>query len=406
MKELVKNKKYMLFFTGNILSVFGDSIYYLALMSIVMATDNPQLALTCIVISETLPNLLNPLLSSYSDLTKNKWRNLIISSLTRTLLYLGVAFVVMHELNISVILIICLLNFISDILGKYATGLSMPIKMRLAGEKLYAQIGAMEGTMQALIQILANSIGLILLTYLGIVNLAILNSTTFLLSGIIFLFVAKLLSGKERQFIVEKQGSVKTHLIDTLKTIMNDKKTISLLSIIIILNIILSSIIPAFQITLLNDSALIINDYPTTIAIVNLIISIAMMCGTYLSQYLFKKSINKQITVIAATVLFYIISYQFLNVYTKLLSIGLVAFFVGTISGKLFGIFADRIAQEKIGSFFGSLNMLLTIAVPIGSFLGVFLSQISHGIIYSAVTLILTLIAFYANFQTRSVLDK
>ena len=83
MKKLLKNKLYMLTFVNDMLSNFGDVVYYLALMSYVLQLPDAKLAISIVSISETLPILAGFVMGYFADRTTDK-----IKTILKTLYFL------------------------------------------------------------------------------------------------------------------------------------------------------------------------------------------------------------------------------------------------------------------------------------------------------------------------------
>lgn len=62
---------YSLFF-NDLLSDFGDTLYYLSLMNYVILLPDSQLALSIITLSETIPIFFKIMMGYLADKTKNK----------------------------------------------------------------------------------------------------------------------------------------------------------------------------------------------------------------------------------------------------------------------------------------------------------------------------------------------
>ncbi|HFI0039502.1 TPA: MFS transporter, partial [Streptococcus suis] len=55
MKKLINNKLFLSSFVADLISNFGDTLYYLALMNYVLFLPDTKFALAMITASETLP---------------------------------------------------------------------------------------------------------------------------------------------------------------------------------------------------------------------------------------------------------------------------------------------------------------------------------------------------------------
>ena len=93
MKKLLKNKLYMLTFVNDMLSNFGDVVYYLALMSYVLQLPDAKLAISIVSISETLPILAGFVMGYFAVRTTDKIKKILKNIYFRTGIYFLIGFV-------------------------------------------------------------------------------------------------------------------------------------------------------------------------------------------------------------------------------------------------------------------------------------------------------------------------
>lgn len=398
MYKLLQNQNYRKLLSANVLSKLGDSIYYLALMSIVSTTSNPQLALNIIVMSEALPNLLSPLLGAVADGTQRKWQLSIGAGCVRAALYGIVGVLMLGQLAFTTVVLIAIINLFSDSIGKYNNGLSVPLTLKVVPQELYAQVGAAEGTLTQLSQIVATTLGITLLLLMNAANLAFLNALFFLSAALLIFWTYQ--HNKKHDpamiaFSVKKDFHVLRHLTTTFKSIKNNTFVVSLIVMIALTNLALASTMPAMQALVLSKSQLQIYNFQTTIAIISLTISLSMMTGMALSAKLFVDQLKKQLSVIILMIAVFMLCFMVQNVYALLGAVSMLAFSVGTFTGKLFGIFVPHIAAEQVATFFGFLNMILMILTPLGILFGLTMGLLLNGIVYVCILGVFCLILVY-----------
>ncbi|CYZ88697.1 lantibiotic efflux protein [Streptococcus suis] len=73
MKRLIHNKLFLSSFVADLISNFGDTLYYLALMNYVLLLPDTKFALAMITASETLPILAGLFIGIWADKTKTNW---------------------------------------------------------------------------------------------------------------------------------------------------------------------------------------------------------------------------------------------------------------------------------------------------------------------------------------------
>ncbi|MEW4354577.1 hypothetical protein AB1I63_06755 [Streptococcus pneumoniae] len=103
-------------------------MFYLAFISYVSSYPFAPLAILLITISETLPQILQIALGTVADFQKNRVRKNIVFSFVKFLLYTGVGIILTSsKFSLLSVVLICLINFISDTLGQFTGFMLTPI---------------------------------------------------------------------------------------------------------------------------------------------------------------------------------------------------------------------------------------------------------------------------------------
>ncbi|HFU3704546.1 TPA: hypothetical protein ACGO7G_000138 [Streptococcus suis] len=92
MKKILKNATYLWVLTADMLSNFGDVVYYLALMNYVLLVPNSRLALAIVTFSEIFPSFMGLFTGYLADKTVNKISTIKLTLLFRVVLYLILGF--------------------------------------------------------------------------------------------------------------------------------------------------------------------------------------------------------------------------------------------------------------------------------------------------------------------------
>lgn len=117
MKKILNNKLYMKVLVSDLISNFGDTLYFIALMTYVTEIKSSNLAISIVNISETIPILFTIFFGIIADRTLNKVGMIIKTLWIRTILYLLVAVVMNFKESILVVILASIVNLISDTLG-------------------------------------------------------------------------------------------------------------------------------------------------------------------------------------------------------------------------------------------------------------------------------------------------
>ncbi|MFA9414329.1 hypothetical protein ACERC8_06940 [Streptococcus sp. E29BA] len=133
MKKILSNKLYLSVLGLDLLSNFGDSVYYLALMNYVLLLPEPKTAIAIVTMSETLPILSAFIMGYLADKQTRKVPLIIATQFFRFAIYLVVGLVMGFLPSLWVVVAVSLLNFLSDMSGQFEGGLYQPISLRVLG---------------------------------------------------------------------------------------------------------------------------------------------------------------------------------------------------------------------------------------------------------------------------------
>lgn len=151
---------------------------------------NYSLALSLIAISESIPRLLDIFGGYFADKTRNKLKNIFWMAIIRFFLYGLVGFLfITHISQWNLVLIIIVINFISDIVGTYSAGLCAPIIVELVDKEKFAEAEGFTNGLDEVFSTTAQFVGSGLLLFLSYSNLAFINAFTFLAAGLLYLSV-------------------------------------------------------------------------------------------------------------------------------------------------------------------------------------------------------------------------
>ncbi|MGL6299616.1 hypothetical protein ACR31S_04320 [Streptococcus iniae] len=131
MKKVLSNKLFMATFVSDMLSNFGDIVYYFAMMAYVLQLPNTNIAISLVTFSESLPILSKLLMSIWGDRTKNKLDTILWTLMLRIVLYSIVGFAMGFTPSLWILGLALLVNVCSDLAGQYENALFTPISLRI-----------------------------------------------------------------------------------------------------------------------------------------------------------------------------------------------------------------------------------------------------------------------------------
>lgn len=374
MNVFLKNKDYRRFSVASFLSSAGDILFYLAFMTYASKLQNYSLALSLIAISESLPRLFDIFGGYLADRTRKKFKNIFLMSLVRFTLYslVGILFVT----NVSqwgLVIAVVIINFISDMAGTYAGGLSAPLIVDLVGEDEFAQAEGFTNGISQVITTVAQFVGSGLLLFLSYSSLAFVNAFTFLAAGLLYASVG-VRHNKDNQSI-ELQEVNEQKFFATMKTSYTQiKKASGLLSVVLVIALLngaltsMGSLLPIIMAGIMagNRSTMIISTYSFTLAVIGLVVSVGAILGSTFGPQLFKKQ-SVFFMVIAANVLSVatIVAAMFANIFAIMPFYFLLALVISTASLKMQQWLVTTIDRKILASSVGLLNTIVMATSPV-----------------------------------------
>lgn len=403
MKKIFSNKLFMATFVSDLISNFGDIVYYLALMNYVLILPNGKTAIALVTISETFPFLTNIVMGILGDRTKNKVDTILGTLFFRVLLYGIIGLVMGFKPTLWILVIAVIINVLSDLAGQYENALFKPVTLRIIKEEDREKfLGFRQGTMTGF-QMGFMASGAILLMIFNIQQLAFVNALTFLMSSIIILSIRKGLKKKVVDAPIHINESEKSdpfikEIKKSLYTAYESLSKVPVLKSSIIIVAGLNAILAVEDAILL----LIFKENPNfgfgslaaTIAILGLVSSIGMILGSFLlTRDQFTITIEQSLlgSTLAVVTLFLGIFLQ--NVYTMMFAIGLLSISIGIINPKVEVLIMKTMPENQLATITSGISTFCTFSMVISkalvSALVLFLSAKMLGLLFLLLSLIL-----------------
>ncbi|MDT2731576.1 MFS transporter [Streptococcus parauberis] len=403
MKKIFSNKLFMATFVSDLISNFGDIVYYLALMNYVLILPNEKTAIALVTISETFPFLTNIVMGILGDRTKNKVDTILGTLFFRVLLYGIIGLVMGFKPTLWILVIAVIINVLSDLAGQYENALFKPVTLRIIKEEDREKfLGFRQGTMTGF-QMGFMASGAILLMIFNFQQLAFVNALTFLISCIIILSIRKGLKKKVVDAPIHINESEKSdpfikEIKKSLYTAYESLSKVPVLKSSIIIVAGLNAILAVEDAILL----LIFKENPNfgfgslaaTIAILGLVSSIGMILGSFLlTRDQFTITIEQSLlgSTLAVVTLFLGIFLQ--NVYTMMFAIGLLSISIGIINPKVEVLIMKTMPENQLATITSGISTFCTFSMVISkalvSALVLFLSAKMLGLLFLLLSLIL-----------------
>ena len=135
MHEYLTNRGYRAILNASLLSGIGDSLYNIVFIIYAATMPFKSLAVTLAAMATSVPTMLSLLTGSLADRTHAKTRHMVATRLGQMLLFLSLAVMILLPASFPLFLSLLLINIVSDSLGQYGNGLTLPLLHRLIPAK-------------------------------------------------------------------------------------------------------------------------------------------------------------------------------------------------------------------------------------------------------------------------------
>ena len=366
MRKILKNQLYLKVLLSDLISNFGDTLYFISLMTYVTELKDSNLAVSIINLSETIPILFTVFFGIIADRTMNKVETIIKTLWIRVGLYLLVAMVMNFKASIMVVILASMVNLVSDTLGQFENGLFYPISNRIVEKSEREEAMAFRQTVTSTMNIVNQSLGAFLITILSFFHLALINSLTFAISLFIMLVI-------KHQIDYDDQTSSSTSSTFHFKTLFSEimsnlklsiKHLFSIshmkaaLLVIPILNGSLAILTPLVVVNLSKGSALTIMNTATTISLLGIsTVAGGILGGAFIliSKRFKSLSIGTLLKMNLMTVLLSFVVFYYQNIYLLLFASFLSSVFVSALNPKMGAIIFNHIDETKLATIFGGM---------------------------------------------------
>lgn len=372
MKNILKNKLYMTTMCVDMLSDFGDILFYLALMNYVLILPEPKFAIAIITLSETVPMFTSMFTGYFADKTKQKV-NLIIGTLIfRTFTYILVGFVMGFEPALWVIIFVSIMNFMSDIAGQYESGLFTPLSLKIIPSEERERYYGFGQTVRQTLQIVFRSISAFLVAIISYQNLAFINAMTFLIAGVVMILISKQLKnlvGENNVVKNEKNDTkkksettlfkdMKNNFIVAYKELKQDPELFTTIMVAPLLNGMFVVMPPLTLLLISEDANFVIINSQITIALIPIIMTVFGILGSMLSMAnVFKKwGLRTFVQVLSILAIFKFLALIVHKIYLVIFIYALISVVAMALQPKLNAIFLNVMPEKKLATIGGIVS--------------------------------------------------
>lgn len=366
MNIFLKNRNFRQLLINQWISGFGDIVFYLALMNYVSAYSFAPLAIFIISASETLPQFIQVFTGVVADFQKNRTQKYLFIQFSKVVLYSLVTLLLFgRDFSFLILLVICLINFLSDSLSYFSGAMLTPVYIKVIEQDMTSAMGFRQASI-SLVHILGNLAGGFLITWMSIGALAGLNTLTFVLAYLGFRQISKNLHDLEPTLSNDKELTKTNywkHLLASLKVLLGLKDVVRLLLISSLGQVILNILTPVATLLLLKKPFGNLQ-VGQSLALLIVFSSAGLILGNILSGSLLKK-LSTKLAMYASQLFegFILCGFFLQDFLLVLIATFACAVAVGLLSPRLQKSVFSLIPEESMGAIQSAIN-LFSMAVP------------------------------------------
>lgn len=370
MKKILSNKLWVSVLIADMISNFGDILFYLALMNYVLLLPDAKYAIALITLSESIPQILSVVTGYLADRSTNKVPKIIMTQLFRVVMYIIVGLLLGFSPALWIALIIIVINLLSDLSASYENGLYVPISVQIISNDLREQAMGFRQTVTQISKIVFESISALLVVMLSYRQLAFLNAGTFLISAIIMISISKSLNKllpKDEKNIVEKKEkmsfikSFKNSGKEAFHALKEDRELLVGLTWAPLINALFVVIIPLMLLLINEYNHFVIVNAPTTIAFNSILMTIFSILGSILSMTIFRKYTISQLLIaillIGCTTM---VGMYLVNIYVFFGTVALLSMCASALQPKINSRIMNNLPKENLALIMGFIGTYAT----------------------------------------------
>ncbi|OFI48512.1 hypothetical protein BG261_06335 [Floricoccus tropicus] len=402
---LKNNKLYYQWRSLEWISMLGDSFYYIALLSYASNLSNPKIAIMIISISEIFPRVFEVFLGVLADSTRQRTKRFFQSGIFRGFCYLLIGIIMLKSNSIIGILIIGILNALSDLFGSYVELCISPFIKLIVDEDDLEESLAINSFFHNFIYMFANLIGAALLGVLGIQLLAFFNALTFFFVAFGVKAISSQLIEVEKKIEVGKFTHIKdvvNHILYSLKDLISEKSIRNFFLFAACLNSFSQTTIPVLSIYLSQNKDFQIINLAYSVAITQGLIVLSGLLGNFLGPKYFTRLSTNNILAIsyAGNMLFSVFIFKNLPM-LAVLSLLISTFTIGIFNIRFSVIILKNTPLEKMGIINSCMNTFFMVIPALIS--TVLISLVTNSIfIYALFVGVISITALLILFLTRN----
>ena len=370
MHEYMNNHGYRAILNASLLSGIGDSLYNIVFIIYAATMPFKSLAVTLAAMATSLPTMLSMIPGSLADRTQAKTRHMVAARIGQMLLFCGLAGMIVLPASLPLFLGLLAINIISDTLGQYGNGLTLPILHRLIPAKELNTAISFQSATGTTVQMVFQAVGASLIVLLDH-NYALfgaINAVTFLLAAVVLIRQNKRLKQAEPPVATHVHQPIFKNIRNVIRFLTTNHFLLAVIIFAMLVNTLGSSVDGLMSVTLVQQPMMWLRNFGTTVAIMNIIFSVGLILGAlFAKDGLQRLSTFKLLGLLMAAMIGLSCSFFLLrSLWAAMIFSFATAYLMGKINPRLSTVMMRLVPERQMGTTAGVINLVALLGMPVG----------------------------------------
>lgn len=370
MHEYMNNHGYRAILNASLLSGIGDSLYNIVFIIYAATMPFKSLAVTLAAMATSLPTMLSMITGSLADRTQAKTRHMVAARIGQMLLFCGLAGMIVLPASLPLFLGLLAINIISDTLGQYGNGLTLPILHRLIPAKELNTAISFQSATGTTVQMVFQAVGASLIVLLDH-NYALfgaINAVTFLLAAVVLIRQNKRLKQAEPPVATHVHQPIFKNIRNVIRFLTTNHFLLAVIIFAMLVNTLGSSVDGLMSVTLVQQPMMWLRNFGTTVAIMNIIFSVGLILGAlFAKDSLQRLSTFKLLGLLMAAMIGLSCSFFLLrSLWAAMIFSFATAYLMGKINPRLSTVMMRLVPERQMGTTAGVINLVALLGMPVG----------------------------------------
>lgn len=370
MHEYMNNHGYRAILNASLLSGIGDSLYNIVFIIYAATMPFKSLAVTLAAMATSLPTMLSMITGSLADRTQAKTRHMVAARIGQMLLFCGLAGMIVLPASLPLFLGLLAINIISDTLGQYGNGLTLPILHRLIPAKELNTAISFQSATGTTVQMVFQAVGASLIVLLDH-NYALfgaINAVTFLLAAVVLIRQNKRLKQAEPPVATHVHQPIFKNIRNVIRFLTTNHFLLAVIIFAMLVNTLGSSVDGLMSVTLVQQPMMWLRNFGTTVAIMNIIFSVGLILGAlFAKDGLQRLSTFKLLGLLMAAMIGLSCSFFLLrSLWAAMIFSFATAYLMDKINPRLSTVMMRLVPERQMGTTAGVINLVALLGMPVG----------------------------------------